>query len=159
MGSERDVSSWRKARGCRLCATVVVITVILLFPLQTQVVPRWIVRVVDSSGTPVAGAIVRQQWKYEPFDMERHEGTEMTRKDGFVVFRSRHLRMSLAERGIGLAVGLLRADPHADWGRNSLLVATAPGFEAGEASYRPSESLPAEIRIRRSDGPAVTRVP
>ena len=141
-----------EARGRRRWAAALGLTVVLLFPMRTEVVPAWTVRVVDPSGAPVAGAVVRQQWKYEPFDAERHEGSDMTRKPGTVSFPRRTLRMSLAERAVGLVAGLVRSDPHADWGRSSLLVATAPGCDAGEAAYRPGRPLPAEIRLRRATG-------
>lgn len=125
------------------------ITLILLFPLRTRVVPPWTVRVTDPSGAPVVEAVVRPQWKYEPFDGERHEGSALTRRDGSVSFPGRYLRMSLAERGVALAAGLLRAEAHPDWGRTSLLVASAPGREldAAAVSYSPGETLPAEIRL------------
>jgi hypothetical protein len=141
-------------RKCRRCMGALAATVLLLFPLRTEVVPAWNIRVVDASGAPVEGAVVRQQWKHAPFDTERHEGSSLTRADGVVSFPRRVLRMSLAERSVGLARELVKSDPHADWGRNSIVVASAPGFIADDVVYRPGEPLPAEVRIRRdASGP------
>ncbi len=134
-------------------------TLILLFPLRTPVVPSWTVLVTDPSGAPIVGAVVRQQWKYEPFDSERHEASDMTRENGAASFPSRNLRMCLAERAFGLAMGLLRREAHPDWGRYSLIVAAAPGFQAASVAYQPGELLPVVIRLRRlvNSEPVVTQ--
>jgi hypothetical protein len=148
-GSADGQTGMRKRHGCRLCVAGIVLTLVLLFPLRTRVVPAWTVRVVDSTGAPVVRAVVRQSWKHDPFDPERHEGSGPTDENGTKSFPRRTLRMSLAERAAGLATGLIENDPHADWGRTALIVATAPGLHAEAVTFYPGEPLPTQIRLWR----------
>jgi hypothetical protein len=92
---------------------------------------------------------VRQSWKHEPFDPVRHEGSGTADENGTKSFPRRTLRMSLAERAIGLAAALIENDPHADWGRTALIVAAAPGLHAEAVTFYPGEPLPTQIRLRR----------
>ena len=144
---------------CRLCVCILAMTLILLFPARSKVVPNWTVRVIDQSGRPVAQAVVRQQWKYEPFERERHEASDMTRENGVVSFPTRYLRMSLAERAFAFAAEFLRGDPHADWGRNAQIIATAAGFVAAAATYQPGKPLPTEIHMQSRGNQDAVEVP
>ena len=146
-------------RPRRLCAAALVATILLLFPLRTQVVPAWTVRVVDSTGAPVVQAVVRQSWKHAPFEAERNEGSGTTDEAGTRSFPRRMLRMSLAERLVGFAAAAITNDPHADWGRTALIVATAPGLHSGAVEYFPGEPLPTQIRLKPLPGTAEGTTP
>lgn len=48
----------------RLTVFLTGVSLILLLPYKTTVVPEWKIRVIDETGRPFAGAIVRQVWDH-----------------------------------------------------------------------------------------------
>jgi len=63
------------------------IVTLLLYPLESTVVPQWRVRVLDEAGNSVRGVRLRESWS--DYSVESHDHTEdlSTNADGYVTFR------------------------------------------------------------------------
>jgi hypothetical protein len=83
--------------GLLVLGTVFLIAVVLFFPYNAGSVPEWKLRVVETSGKPIAGAQVKQQW-LDPINERRIIlDSRITDADGWVLFpkRSFHDRLIL----------------------------------------------------------------
>lgn len=91
---------WRSSKRFRIGVVValVVLLVALLYPFETTLVPQWNLRIVDDSGAPVREINVTEHWQNYLLESEGHEEAKATNQDGFVSFRARNIRASVANR-------------------------------------------------------------
>lgn len=91
---------WRSSKRFRIGVVVAlaVLLVALLYPFETTLVPQWNLRIVDDSGAPVREINVTEHWQNYLLESEGHEEAKATNQDGFVSFRARNIRASVANR-------------------------------------------------------------
>src|SRR5438309_10751676 len=65
-----------------------------LYPSTSTVCPAWTIQVVDTAGSPLRGAFVRQVWKDYSVDSARHQQDVHTDENGHVSFPERTLQPS-----------------------------------------------------------------
>jgi len=121
-----------------------IILAVLVVPSPGVVVPEWHVRVIDSHHRPLAGIIVRQDWKdyfVEPAN-STHIESETTDDNGDVTFPERRVYSPLILRA--LAMVLARADfiTHQSYGPHASVYAED---HYATIFYTGVGSLPTEI--------------
>ena len=74
------------------------IVTLLLYPLESTVVPQWRVRVLDEAANSVRGVRLRESWS--DYSVESHEHNEdlSTDADGYVTFPRRTVKANLLVR-------------------------------------------------------------
>jgi hypothetical protein len=83
-------------RRTRFIALAVIILIVVLYPLETTVVPAWTLKVVDEDGLGYQGIRVVEHWKHYSLELEAGTHSEELRSDrnGVVSFPRRTIRMS-----------------------------------------------------------------
>ncbi len=80
----------------KLLFLVIACLVILLFcPFEKMVVPEWKLRIVDQTGQPLRGNLVRQSWRHWTLENQGHEEELRSDGDGYVDFPRRMIRTNL----------------------------------------------------------------
>lgn len=75
-----------------------VVTVAMLYPIETTVVPEWNVQTIDESGRPVGQVRLRQSWENYRIKPESYEQYIVTDVNGYATFPSRAIRANLLLR-------------------------------------------------------------
>ncbi|MDB4916040.1 MAG: hypothetical protein JWM95_3684 [Gemmatimonadetes bacterium] len=133
-------------------ATAVVATILASSGLVSRTfatVPALSVRIVDSVGTPVAGACVSESWlhnSFEPGSSHWEEG--VTNRDGQIVFPARYATATVFRRVVVPMVR--RFQVHSSVGANAVLIAATP-HHVGEGLYKEGGATSLEIALRRDD--------
>ena len=131
-----------------LTVLLLLLTVLLLFPFKTTIVPAWTLRVVDESGRAVRGIKVTEHWQHYLLESSGHEEVRQAGDDGRVSFPERAIRASLAGRLLATIVRLTRSgteakrEPYASvvvWGSNS--------HETAVAVYNEGQSPQSEVAV------------
>lgn len=92
--------------------------VLLAIPVQTIEAPAWEVTVVDSHGNPVNGVTVREVFKDYSAWGQQGEYDLITSEQGKVIFPKREVRISFANKAIGVASSMTEGI-HASFGRHA----------------------------------------
>ena len=130
-------------------AFIACLAVLLLFPLETTVVPEWKVRVVDEGGAPLRNSGIREVWQHYSIESKDHEQDLLTDSDGHVTFPKRTIRAPLLARIGKAAVNGL--NPHGSSGPAAYIITLAPGYDAWKNDfYIPGQPLPKEVIVKKS---------
>jgi len=123
------------------------IVTLLLYPLESTVVPQWRVRVLDEAGNSVRGVRLRESWS--DYSVESHDHTEdlSTDADGYVTFPRRTVKASLLVRIARKA--FIAIVPHQGEGHPAayLLVFGDYSTVSDEPYYVPGRPLAAQIVV------------
>jgi len=79
----------RRKRIPHLAGAVICVSIILLFPWKSQIVPSWRIQVVDEQGHPIRNLAVSQKWVNPNFQMLWLEEDFRSDENGFVTFPER----------------------------------------------------------------------
>jgi len=120
----------------------------MLYPIQTQVAPEWMIQTVDESGRPLPGVRLRESWKNYRIGGEAQEADTTTDQNGYSTFPARRLRVNLLMRIIRTIINF---NFHGNPGPVAIIHVLAP-YEAAisEPYYEPSRPLVKRIVVRRS---------
>src|SRR6266536_3095031 len=83
-----------------IAAIVCFVIILAVFPIESTVVPKWRLQVVDVSGTPCANMRVTQSWGHYSLYLDGNDQTDnrVTDTQGNVEFPERTVRAGLARR-------------------------------------------------------------
>ena len=127
---------------------LLLLTVVMLLPYPTTVVPEWRIRVVDRDGAPVAGEPVRETWQHYSLEGDGHEEELLTDGNGYVVFPERKIWATPLGRIVNTSIAAVLSLAHGGMGVHAWVMAPRHVMSCYPCSYRPGEPLPAEIRIK-----------
>lgn len=127
------------------------VTLVLLYPTKTVIVPAWRIRVVDESGRPLPNEFVRQIWKHYSLELDAgdHSDDGWTDADGYAAFPERTIRANLLQRMLVPLRHATALGPHASYGASSNIMVWGGRLVPEIASYKPGEPLPSEIVFPR----------
>ena len=133
--------------------SIVILAVLFLYPWkQVVVVPAIRVRILDESGNPAPGAIVKQKWEYRSIGSKGYEEISKADENGYASFSERTERLSL----LRLVPSYLRELVHLPhgYGFGSWVTVWAYGEDPHVWYYVPFswyEKFPQEIQLERND--------
>lgn len=130
----------------------IVLVVILVYPWETVVVPKWRARIVDESGNIVKGAKISETWQDYSVESYEHWADGVTDNDGYVAFPRRTVRASLVRRVIWPIKNVLETGIHASFGRDAFLRIAEPGYCSTTKGdwWVPGRPLPEEVIVERT---------
>ena len=126
------------------------IIVVMFIPIETTVIPRWKLQVVDVNGTPCANMIVTQHWgDYRLYSVGNLTTTALyTDRNGYVEFAERTVRASLSRRLIMPVITSVGSLMHG--GGEVVGVVLASGIkDVTDLRYQPDNPLPDKMRVER----------
>ena len=131
----------RKVAGATLLCLLLIV---LLYPLETTVVPEWKIQVVDESGNPTSHVPLRETWEHSSLEVRTHEEDLSTNEAGYVIFPARTIRASLALRVVRYVLNKL--NPHGSTGPTGSIYVLSP-YKAvtAEPYYLPNRYLAKQI--------------
>ena len=133
-----------------LAGAILLVLIVLLYPFQTTIVPRWRVHVIDESGARVSGINVTEHWQHYLIESEGHEEARQTDETGVVDFPARKVRASLVTRFIDVIFNLLGEGKKARFGPYaSLVIWGSRDHETAVASYTPGTPPQTEVIVHR----------
>jgi len=109
-------------------AVLTLVAVLGLYPVSYSVCPTWNVTVLDESGKPVAGMIVRRSCNDYSAGIHSEEDRE-TDQHGRASFDARRVRVPRLIRWAGNAFNVVTQGVHASFGRHSYVFAFGGGLE------------------------------
>jgi hypothetical protein len=126
---------------------VIIFGLVLLYPIESTVLPSQNVLVVTEDWRPVQGATVRQIWQHYSLESRGHEDDMNTDQSGRVVFPGRTIRSSILNRVLHPFWNILTQGMHASFGVHTDM------FVVGGMSQRPTgdkkvEARPEEVVFR-----------
>ena len=126
-----------------------------LYPSTSTVCPAWTIQVVDTAGSPLRGAFVRQVWKDYSVESASHQQDPHTDENGHVSFPERTIRSSWLARTVGVISNTVSLNVHASYGPSAHVLAygrTIGGKRLeGSAIYHAGEPLPEKLVTRLND--------
>jgi hypothetical protein len=135
--------------------SIVILVVLFIYPWkQVLVVPAMRVRILDESGNPAPGAVVKQKWEYRAIGSQEYQEMSKADENGYVSFPERTERISLLRLVPSYAREMVHL-PHG-YGFGPSIVIWAYGEDPHVWHYVPfSDYYPApqEIRLERNDEP------
>jgi hypothetical protein len=134
----------------RRLTTGLVILVLLLIPIRTTVAPEWPIRILDDSGKPVSGAMVRQVWVHAGADAKRHEAVLRTDQAGSVTLPARKVKANSLQRAVNTLRAWSVASEHTIRGRSAVVYVWKPGYTNESANLVPGERPASSITLRRT---------
>jgi hypothetical protein len=130
-----------------LSIILAVMVALLLYPLESTVVPQWRVRVLDQAGNSVRGVRLRESWS--DYSVESHDHTEdlSTDADGYVSFPRRTVKANLLVRIA--RKGFIAIASHQGEGHPSAYILVFGDYRAvsDEPYYVPGRPLAAQIVV------------
>ena len=148
----RDENFTLILRMLLLLLLVVLVAVVMLLPSNITVVPTWRIRVVDESGEPARGVMVRQHWRHYSVENYGHEEELQTDENGYVVFPQRTIKTNALSIIFGSLDKFLENGIHASFGADAHIVVLGGerGFNyGGVATYSSFFPMPSEVVVRR----------
>lgn len=136
---------WRAS----LAGAILLVLIVLLYPFQSTIVPRWRLRVIDESGTLVPLTNVTEHWQHYLIESAGHEETRQTDEAGFVDFPARKVRASLVTRFADGVRNLISEGKEAKFGPYASIVIWGGGNETAVASYKPGSQPQSEVIVQR----------
>ena len=126
-----------------------------LYPSTSTVCPAWTIQVVDTAGSPLRGAFVRQVWKDYSVESASHQQDAHTDENGHVSFPERTIRSSWLARTVGVISNTVSLNVHASYAPSAHVLAygrTIGGKRLeGSAIYHAGEPLPEKLVTRLND--------
>lgn len=130
-------------RSLAIIGVILVCIVGAFFPLETEIVPAWRLRVVDENGRAVAGQEARQSWIDHALDTTGwHEQARTTDADGYVTFPRRTVRASLLRR---VAMPVINLLTHGGVGVAASVRVYNNTGDAASVAYKHGATLPESI--------------
>lgn len=145
---DHDKQGHRTNRRYKAALWALGVVVVLFFPFSTGVVPAWTVYIVDTSHEPLRGITARETWQDHNVETESHEASAFSNDAGKVVFPTRSIRASIAERTIGFANNLWNAD-HAFWGNTAQVYVWEPCYKTERSQFRETRMRADTIVLQR----------
>ncbi|HEX7772177.1 MAG TPA: hypothetical protein VF435_07120 [Pyrinomonadaceae bacterium] len=131
-------------------SAIALLLVVLLYPIETTVVPIWKIRVIDEHGTGYEGIRIVEFWKHYSLELQDGENGEerWTDGSGVVEFPRRTIRLSILSRLARTSItGLLRY-LHGSTGIHAYVMATGPqGIK--DLNYDPKKPPPETLVLPR----------
>lgn len=106
----------------------IAVAVVLFYPTEQTVAPRWEVTVVDDKGVRLAGVNVRETWQHASVEEKAHEEVVKTDKAGRVAFPKRTIKTSLISRASGCWYQRRQHQDESACGPRSNIWAFGPGL-------------------------------
>ena len=130
---------------------MVVLCIVLagaFYPLELTDVPAWRIRVLDQTGQPVSGVVLRQYWKNYTLETEPGENTEEKQSDvnGYVQFERRSTTASIAQRIVRGTLRFIAQLSHASVGVSSRVVVLE---SLTTLDYEPGQPLAQDVKVFR----------
>lgn len=118
------------------------------YPLEVTDVPAWRIRVLDQTGQPVSGVVLRQYWKNYTLETEPGENTEEKQSDvdGYVQFERRSTKASVAQRILRGTLRYIAQLSHGSVGVSSRVVVLE---SLTTLDYEPRQPLAREVKVFR----------
>jgi hypothetical protein len=135
----------------KLVTVVIVLCIVLggiFYPFELTDVPAWRIRVVDQTGKPVSGVVLRQYWKNYTLATEAGENTEEKQSDmnGYVQFEQRSTKASVAQRLLRGSLRFIAQLSHGSVGVSSRVVVLE---SLTTLNYEPGQPLPQAVKVFR----------
>jgi hypothetical protein len=135
-----------------LAGAILLVLIILFYPFQSTIVPRWRVRIVDDSGVLVSGINVTEHWQHYLIESDGHEDARKTDETGVVDFPARKVRASLVARLVDAVHNQISEGKNAKFGPYaSLVIWGHRDFSTAVASYQPGSSPQSEVVVSRQN--------
>ena len=122
------------------------LSIALLLPFPTTVVPEWKIRVVDWEGKPLTDEFVRQSWTH--YSLESCCGDiddRWTDENGYVVFPERLIWASLLRRALFPIWARVMTIAHGSEGIAADVVVWGKDTYSESVEYKPNQPLPDKI--------------
>jgi hypothetical protein len=132
-----------------IAGAILILILILIFPFQTTIVPRWDLRVVDDDGNNVAGSKVTEHWQHNSLEAEGHEELKLTDAEGRVVFPARKIRASLTTRALAPLTKFLREGNRAKFGPYASVVVWGGNHHTNVAIYEDGQTPPSTVVVEK----------
>jgi hypothetical protein len=140
------VKRWRTP----IAGALLFLLVLLLYPFQSTIVPRWRLRVVEESGVSVPGINVTEHWQHYWLEGEGHEERLKTDANGMVEFPERTIRAGLVSRFIKRIARLWNSGAAARTDAyGSIVVWGSRDHEIAVGSYQPGTPPQELILVHR----------
>jgi len=130
----------------RIVVILVLISILLLYPFNTTLVPEQHVLVVTEDMHPISNILVRQIWQDYSLEARGHEEDLPTDVNGRVTFPARTIRASLLMRIFGPLKSVLGQGVHASFGIHTDMFTLAS--TDAKASTEVAQPQPGEIVYR-----------
>jgi hypothetical protein len=150
-------ADWIQPRRSRylIIALISVVSILLVYPFQSTVVPVWRLKVVDLAGGACSGMQVNEGWGHYSLELQPTTGGEylFTDKSGYVTFPERRTRASLIRRIVMPVITRVMVIAHGSTGIHAYVFAS--GMKNGTSlNYEPGKPMPNTILVERcySDG-------
>ena len=95
---------------------LVSLSILLLYPFKTTLVPEQRVLVVTRDMNPIRNILVRQMWQHYSLEARGHEDDLPTDVNGRITFPARTIRAPLLMRILGPLASILGQGVHASFG-------------------------------------------
>lgn len=124
--------------------------IILIFiPFETVTIPEWRIRIVNDSGNPIPGVVLRQHWNNYSFDfsaVDVKEEDKISDSSGYVTFPARTDRASVFFRIIAYLLDVVKIGiVHSSTGIHATVL--SPDYSDSSVSYDGSGPLPDTLVI------------
>jgi len=140
------VKRWRAP----IAGALLFLLLVLIFPFQSTIVPRWRLHVVDETGTQIAGINVTEHWQHYLLESEGHEELRRTDESGVADFPARTIRAGIASRLIRKVVSFAREGDHARYDPYaSMVVWGSRDHETAVTVYQPDTAPQVDIVVHR----------
>lgn len=136
---------WSAKKKIWILATLGSMTLLLLYPFQTTVVPDWKVRIVDEAGNPISSFRVREVWQHYTIESTSHQEDLITDGEGYVTFPKRTVRGSLLVRIGRPMVNVLNV--HASFGPKAYV--SVLDDQTVPQLFSPGQPLTTQVVVKR----------
>jgi hypothetical protein len=138
-----------------IAAIVCFVIILAVFPLETTVVPKWRLQVVDVSGTPCANMRVTESWGHYSLYIGGNDQTDdrITDSNGTVEFAKRTVRAGLARRLVVPVFAHVLVIAHGSVGPSGAVWASGIK-DVAWLSYASGKPLPDKMRVEKCIAPA-----
>jgi hypothetical protein len=140
----------RKQKLAAIATTLIVLVFVLVYPIETTLVPNWRLRVIDETGKPCPNRQVNQGWKHYSIDLSAGSEGEyrFTNSEGYVEFPRRSIKATLAQRIVNPLIAYARVIAHGSVGISGYVFTS--GMKNGPwLDYKPGEAMPGTILVDR----------
>ena len=142
----------------RLTIVIICLLFVLLFPLETRVIPQWRVQVVDVDGSACANMRVTQSWGHYRLYLGGDFSSEdrFTDVNGYVQFPERTTQANLLRRLIMPVFTRLATIMHGGWHASGAVWASGIK-DVAWLSYKSGSPMPAQMRVDKCISEQVDR--
>src|SRR5687768_706996 len=133
-----------------IAAIICSIIVVMALPIESTVVPKWRVQVVDVSGSPCSNMRVTQSWGHYSLYLGGNDQADdrLTDRNGNVDFPDRMVRAGLARRLVVPVIAHILVIAHGSVGPAGAVWASGLK-DVAWLSYEPGKQLPDRMRVEK----------